>query len=88
MGEAVFLKKPMLAVPLRRQFEQVLNARYLERAGFGREATTLNDPRVVEEFLKVVPECERNLAAYEQDGNRELLAALDGFLDRAAAGVV
>jgi uncharacterized protein (TIGR00661 family) len=88
MGEAVFLRKPMLAVPLRGQFEQVLNARYLERVGFGREAATLNDPRVVEEFLKVVPECEKNLGSYEQDGNRELLGALDGFLDRAAAGVV
>ncbi len=27
MGEAVYLHKPMLAVPLERQFEQVLNAR-------------------------------------------------------------
>ncbi|MEO6420104.1 MAG: glycosyltransferase family protein, partial [Polyangiaceae bacterium] len=88
MGEAVYLKKPMLAVPLRRQFEQVLNARYLERAGFGREAITLNDPKVVEDFLKVVPACEKNLSTYEQDGNTELLSALDEFLDRAAAGVV
>ncbi len=88
MGEAVYLRKPMLAVPLRRQFEQVLNARYLERAGYGREAVTLNDPKVVEDFLKVVPECEKNLSTYTQDGNRELLSALDEFLDRAAAGVV
>jgi len=30
MGEAVYLHRPMLAIPVRRQFEQVLNARYLE----------------------------------------------------------
>jgi uncharacterized protein (TIGR00661 family) len=35
MGEAVYLHKPMLAVPVGRQFEQVLNARYL-REGFRR----------------------------------------------------
>jgi hypothetical protein len=31
---------------------------------------------------------EAALARYEQDGNRLLLAALDGLLDRAAAGVL
>ena len=30
MGEAVYLRRPMLAVPVGGQFEQVLNARYLE----------------------------------------------------------
>ena len=35
MGEAVYLRKPMLAVPVAEQFEQILNARYLERLGYG-----------------------------------------------------
>jgi uncharacterized protein (TIGR00661 family) len=33
IGEAVFLKKPTLAIPLEGQFEQWLNAKYLEREG-------------------------------------------------------
>ena len=33
MGEAVYLHKPMLAVPLHRQFEQVLNARSTRKYG-------------------------------------------------------
>ena len=33
MGEAVYLRRPMLAVPVGGQFEQVLNARYLEARG-------------------------------------------------------
>jgi uncharacterized protein (TIGR00661 family) len=88
MGEAVYLHKPMLAVPLEHQFEQVLNARYLERDGFGREAKTLDDPRVVHDFVAAIPGCEEKLAAYAQDGNKDILAALDGYLDRAAAGVL
>ena len=88
MGEAVYLHKPMLAVPLEHQFEQVLNARYLQKVGFGREAKTLDDPRVVHEFVAAIPACEEKLAAYAQDGNNEILAALDGYLDRAAAGVL
>jgi uncharacterized protein (TIGR00661 family) len=88
MGEAVYLHKPMLAVPVGRQFEQVLNARYLAHEGFGRAADSLDDPRTVHEFIAAIPGCEARLASYAQDGNREIFAALDGFLDRAAAGVV
>ncbi|MBK8215596.1 MAG: teichoic acid biosynthesis protein [Myxococcales bacterium] len=88
MGEAVYLHKPMLAVPLHRQFEQVLNARYLEHEGYGMATESLDDPEVVKRFLAKVPECEAKLAAYSQDGNTLILKALDGFLDRAQAGLV
>lgn len=88
MGEAVYLHKPMLAVPVRRQFEQVMNARYLEHEGYGRAADSLDDAGIVDEFLAALPEYEGNLARYSQDGNREILEALDDFLDRAAAGAI
>ncbi len=87
MSECVYLHKPMLSVPIRAQFEQVLNARWLERLGYGRFAKDLRDPAVVHDFLDAVPGCEEKLAGYAQDGNRELLAALDEQLDRAAAGL-
>ncbi len=88
MGEAVYLHKPMLAVPLGMQFEQVLNARWLERLGYGMEAEHLDDAAVIKRFLDAVPRCEEALAGYKQDGNKDLLGALDGLLDRAAAGVL
>lgn len=80
MGEAVFLGKPMLAVPLAGQFEQMLNARYLEREGFGMWAADLDDAAVIPRFLERTPECASRLALYKQDGNREILAAVDEFL--------
>ena len=85
MGEAVFLGKPMLAIPLESQFEQMLNARYLEREGYGMWAANLDDQAVVPRFLERVPDCARVLAGYHQDGNREVLAAVDEFLARAAS---
>jgi uncharacterized protein (TIGR00661 family) len=88
MGEAVYLQKPMLAVPLARQFEQVLNARYLELEGYGRHAASLDDPKTVLDFLEAIPACEAKLAAYEQDGNTMIMTALDEWLDKAAAGVI
>ena len=87
MGEAVYLHKPMLAVPVGGQFEQVLNARYLEREGFGAYAKTLAEPGVIESFVASIPACEEKLASYTQDGNSLIFAAVDEYLDRAAAGV-
>ena len=84
MGEAVYLGKPMLSIPLDGQFEQMLNARYLEREGFGMwAAPTLDDATVVPRFLERTSDCARALANYHQDGNSEILAAVDEFLVRA-----
>jgi uncharacterized protein (TIGR00661 family) len=80
MGEAVYLRKPMLAVPVRGQVEQILNAKYLDRLGYGRYAPTLDDPATLQGFIASIPRHEEKLAAYSQDGNRELLTFLDGKL--------
>lgn len=76
LGEAVYLKKPVLAVPVQGQFEQLLNARYIQKLGYGRCATRL-DEQTLGEFASALPSCEERLATYQQDGNRQLLAALD-----------
>jgi uncharacterized protein (TIGR00661 family) len=85
MGEAVYLKRPMLAVPVAKQFEQVMNGRYLEQCGYGKCADEL-DGRVLGEFLERIPDYQRSLAAYSQDGNSELLTRLELELQRAARG--
>ncbi len=80
MGEAVYLHKPMLALPLSGQFEQVLNARYLEKMGYGRFAASLDDPEVLHSFLRDLPRFEAQIADYQQHGNHDLLSALDTHL--------
>lgn len=86
MGECVYLHKPLLAVPLEKQFEQVLNARYLELEGYGMTADQV-DQASLTAFLKNLSSYKEKLAAWEQEGNTLLLDALDEQLDRAAAGL-
>ncbi len=83
MSEAVYLHRPMLCVPVKGQFEQVLNARYLEREGVGLYAEELSPGRLGE-FLERIPSLEARLSSYRQDGNRDLLAKLDEVLSKAA----
>jgi len=85
MSEAVYLHKPMLSVPVRMQFEQILNARWLARLGYGRAAEHIT-PRALSEFLEGLPDHARALEGYRQDGNRVLLATLDAHLEQALAG--
>jgi len=88
LSEAVYLRKPVLSSPVRRQFEQVLNARYLQAEGYGLAADEELGPERLGEFLERLPEFERRLEGYHQDGNRRMLDALDQLLagaDRAEA---
>ena len=59
-----------------------MNARYLERQGYGLYADNLDDPETVRGFLDQVPRYQDKLAGYRQDGNLDLLAALDAQLER------
>jgi len=86
MGEAVYLHKPMLAIPLERQFEQLLNARYLQYEGYGQSAENVEALADLGTFLGNVDRFANKLAGYKQDGNRELLAAVDEQIAVVAAG--
>src|SRR5262249_62090708 len=86
MGEAVYLHRPMLAEPVAKQFEQILNARYLEKEGFGLHADAITEAKL-REFLDRLPEFERNLSRYSQNGNSDLIAKLEDVLQKAVGGV-
>jgi uncharacterized protein (TIGR00661 family) len=76
LSEAVYLGKPVLSVPLQGQFEQLMNARYLQREGYGMCATEVT-PAVLSEFLGRLEDFEKALAGYEQVGNTVALRTIE-----------
>jgi uncharacterized protein (TIGR00661 family) len=82
MSEAIHLGRPMLSVPVKKQFEQILNGRYLQKLGFGLTAEEVTEAELVE-LLERVTEFERNLAAAPHPGHEETLASLEAVLARA-----
>src|SRR5512140_1193835 len=82
LSEAVYLHKPILSVPMGGQFEQILNARYLERLGYGMYAREVT-PDILADFLQRIPACQQALAGYHQDGNEKTKAVLEDQLARA-----
>lgn len=85
LSEAVHLRVPVLSVPLRAQFEQEMNARWIERLGYGARADEIT-PDAVDVFLRRTDEFAHALARYEPRDNSATFACLDELLARAAAG--
>ncbi len=83
IGEAIYLGKPILSVPVQNQYEQVLNARYLEHLGYGLEAEKI-DADLVRLFLREAPKFAGHVGRHKQDGNRALFQAVDLLLERFA----
>jgi len=77
--EALHLAKPYLAVPVEHQFEQIFNAYWLDKAGYGAYWEDLNKERV-ESFLFNLPHFREKLERYPRQGNEALLAKLDGLI--------
>ena len=78
--EALHLGKPYLAVPVSHQFEQIFNAYWLEKSGFGAYWEELNK-ECVESFLYNLPQYRESLANYPRQGNQALLHKLDTLID-------
>jgi uncharacterized protein (TIGR00661 family) len=76
MGEAVHLHVPMLSIPIQGQFEQELNARYLERLGYGRQADVV-DADVIAAFIADAPQMQHALERYVPRDNSMLFGCLD-----------
>jgi uncharacterized protein (TIGR00661 family) len=84
MGEAVYLGKPLLSVPLKGQFEQTLNALYLQKLGYGEYHRELDGERI-RNFISRAPEYTNNLKAHKQDRNRAILEKLDFLIGEIKA---
>jgi uncharacterized protein (TIGR00661 family) len=83
LGEALALGKPVYSVPIRGQFEQGLNARYLAWMGYGARSDVFG-AEALAAFLRDAPRMAQRIRdCHAPVGNDAAFAALDGLL-RAA----
>ncbi len=75
LTEALHLGKPYLAIPIEHQFEQIFNAYWLDKTGYGTYWDELNKERV-ESFLYNLPAYRERLKAYPRRGNAALFDKL------------
>jgi uncharacterized protein (TIGR00661 family) len=85
MSEAVSLRVPMLSSPVVGQFEQELNARYLQELGFGAYAAEL-DRDNIQRFIEQIDGYAARLASRPRHDNSMLFRCLAELIERVARG--
>jgi len=83
IGEAIYLGKPIYSVPVQHQYEQLMNARYLEELGYGLGADTI-DTDILRLFLGENAKYAARVRRHTQDGNKLLFRTVDGVLENFA----
>jgi uncharacterized protein (TIGR00661 family) len=83
ISEALHLGKPYLAWPVKHQFEQVFNAYYIGKMGYGAYWDELTREKV-ESFLFNLDSYRENLIKYPRSDNSALFEKLDDFISRHA----
>jgi len=79
MTESFYLEKPYLALPMKGQFEQVLNGLMLNELKYGKSSLELRREDI-SAFLYDLPEYTENLKSYERKGNTAIKEMLDLIL--------
>lgn len=75
ISEAIYLKKPYLAVPIKKHFEQMLNAILLHNSRFGDFSENLTKRKVLN-FLKKLDYYKKNMQKYNAD-QKEIFRVID-----------
>lgn len=76
LSEALFLKKPIFSIPIKNQFEQVLNAKFINILGVGVYHMNLNE-RKFRNFLKNLDYYKNNLKSYKPGIQEEILSRIE-----------
>ena len=79
IGEALYLKKPILSVPVKRQFEQIINAFYLTKLGYGKYIKEINEKNI-EEFISNLDYYKNNLTKYISEDNSKIIKKINEIL--------
>lgn len=81
MSEALYLGKPILSLPLGAMVEQRFNALYLERLGYGWQASIENlATNLLQRFEERLPQFKENIARGSFCGNQLVFDLVDKFI--------
>lgn len=79
MSEAVYLRKPVYTIPVKKQFEQTVNAVYLKKMGYGEFHEQISKESF-EKFISNLDSYRNALNLFEHDHNNKIFHDLDKII--------
>ncbi len=83
ISEAIALKKPILSIPIKGQFEQILNAMQIEKLGYGEHHDTVNVKQITT-FLTHLPTYYTTLQNREEQDNENAIKKINEVIKKYA----
>lgn len=81
ISEAIYLEKPVYSIPVKKQFEQILNAIYLDKLDYGEFHKDL-DKESVDKFLNNLEYYRDKIKSrFKHDHNRAIFQKLDEIIE-------
>jgi len=77
--EAIYLHKPVLCVPIKGQFEQILNSIYVKKLGYG-EMYDHIDKKKIENFISNLKKYEKKLQHVKKENNSKLMHKVEEII--------
>ncbi len=75
LTEALYLKKPIFSIPVKRQFEQILNGHYINKLGYGMSVKNITINNFTR-FMKNKKYYQKNIGKIKWDKNEKFFDAL------------
>lgn len=79
ISEAVYLGKPIYTVPIKNQFEQFVNAAYIQKLNYGRHFNEFSSDSI-KAFLYDLPLFNKSINGYKHDDNKALFQGIDKII--------
>lgn len=76
ISEAIYLKKPILSIPIRGQFEQIVNALYLQKLGYGKFIEAADKDGIMC-FLRNLKQYEEKLSVLKYESKENIIAKIE-----------
>ncbi len=80
LSEALFLQKPIFSIPIKRQFEQIINGHYLNKLQYGMAVKDITKENL-KEFLRKKEEYRKKMKKIKWEGNRLLFGVLQRVIE-------
>ena len=82
ISEAIYLKKPILTIPVKKQFEQIFNALTIEKLNYGEFQEEISEETITN-FLKNLKKYKYNLKKVKNQDNSKLIKKLEQIINKS-----
>lgn len=79
LSEALYLEKPIFSIPIKRQFEQIVNGHFINKLKYGMAVKDITQENF-ETFLKQKEEYKKNIRNIKWDGNKTLFKVVEQLI--------